>query len=304
MKFLLTGGSANGKSTLGEKMALDLTGPHYYLAAMRPYGPESFERIARHRASHNRKGFITIERYTALDTLCLPKRGTVLLECLCNLLDNELFSHNSHFKSINVVEQIFQGLESISNQCDNLLVVTNDVGSDWPSYPPSTLQYAAKLGQLNCLAAAFADAVLEVVAGIPLLRRGTLNSPLMKYLENSGKGDSHMILVIGAEASGKRTFVKELGFQEAEMSPILEDACPVLTDLHRVVAQDPLHCGELLPKLLHKKVVICNEVGSGIIPDTPQGRLAREQTGRMCVLLAQEAARVVRMVCGIPTILK
>ena len=97
MKLMLTGGSANGKSTLAERLALGLPGPHYYLAAMKPYGPEALVRIQRHRASHDRKGFQTIECYQDLDTLRLPKRGTVLLECLCNLLDNELFRPSRDF---------------------------------------------------------------------------------------------------------------------------------------------------------------------------------------------------------------
>ena len=33
-------------------------------------------------------------------------------------------------------------------------------------------------------------------------------------------------------------------------------------------------------------------------------RLGREAAGRLCVLLAKDAEAVVRMVCGIPTIIK
>ena len=33
-------------------------------------------------------------------------------------------------------------------------------------------------------------------------------------------------------------------------------------------------------------------------------RMIREQTGRLCTQLARRAGRVVRMVCGIPTVLK
>ena len=53
MKLMLTGGSANGKSTLAERLAIGLPGPHYYLAAMKPYGPEALVRIQRHRVSHD-----------------------------------------------------------------------------------------------------------------------------------------------------------------------------------------------------------------------------------------------------------
>lgn len=37
------------------------------------------------------KGFETVERYTALDELVLPKGSVVLLECMTNLVANEMF---------------------------------------------------------------------------------------------------------------------------------------------------------------------------------------------------------------------
>ena len=63
-------------------------------------------------------------------------------------------------------------------------------------------------------------------------------------------------------------------------------------------------CTELYDALADKEVVICNEVGSGVIPVERNVRLGREAAGRLCVLLAQKAEAVVRMVCGIPTIIK
>lgn len=345
MKLMFTGGSANGKSTLAERLAIGLPGPHYYLAAMKPYGPEALVRIQRHRASHDRKGFQTIERYQDLDALSLPSRGTLLLECLCNLLDNEFADHPRQ-----VVPHILRGLEHLGSQCENLIVVTNDVGSDWPQYPDSTLEYQTDLGKLNCLAARTMDAVVEVTAGIPRLLFGKLPASVQEVLrdccadtlieantlqtgtvigpgkmgdsmegaqgtyllENSGKKaiewgkerDCAMLLVIGAEASGKRDYVKSLGYTEKEISSSLWDDLPVLDGLHHLIARDPLNSQDWLPRLLEKKVVICNEVGSGIIPASEEARACREQTGRMCVLLAQKAERVVRMVCGIPIVLK
>lgn len=340
MKLMLTGGSANGKSTFAEKLALELPGPHYYLAAMKPYGPEALVRIQRHRASHDRQGFQTIERYKDIGDLRLLRRGTLLLECLCNLLDNELFSPSAgtggdcfgtdHFdtdRSGTVISHILQGLKLLGDQCENLIVVTNDVGSDWPGYSDSTLEYRTALGRLNCLAAASMDAVAEITAGIPRLLRGELSASVREgprdyygereekkaadTCENAGektgfgKGrDRNMLLVIGAEASGKRDYVKSLGYTDEDISSSLQDDCPVLDQLHRLIAREPLDCEAWLSKLLDKRVVICNEVGSGIIPDTREGRLCREQTGRMCVLLARQADHVVRMVCGIPVILK
>ena len=51
-------------------------------------------------------------------------------------------------------------------------------------------------------------------------------------------------------------------------------------------------------------MVVCDEVGSGVIPLEKARRLGREATGRLCCQLAKEATRVVRLVAGIPTVIK
>ena len=116
-----------------------------------------------------------------------------------------------------------------------------------------------------------------------------------------------MILVIGPCASGKRTYVRSLGYGDEDMAPAQLDQRPVVYDLQDLVSRT-LEEGKgietLVEPLLDKEVVICNEVGSGVIPADGALTRAREQTGRICILLAQQAQRVVRMVCGIPTELK
>ena len=49
MITLMTGGSACGKSSYAESLAVRLNGPRYYLAAMQPYGEGGVEKIAKHR---------------------------------------------------------------------------------------------------------------------------------------------------------------------------------------------------------------------------------------------------------------
>lgn len=51
-------------------------------------------------------------------------------------------------------------------------------------------------------------------------------------------------------------------------------------------------------------VLICDEVGSGIIPLEKKDRLWREQVGRIMCSLVQEAGEVQRICCGIPQRLK
>lgn len=102
-----------------------------------------------------------------------------------------------------------------------------------------------------------------------------------------------MIFVTGGIASGKRTFARSLGFSEEDCA----------FDVHEL-ARDVGNETELVETLAAKAVVTCAEVGSGIVPLDAGERTYREHVGRMAGELAQRADVVVRMVCGIPVVLK
>ena len=171
MLILLTGGSACGKSSYGETLAVQGPKPLYYIAAMEPYDEECLQKIARHRALRANKGFETIERYTGVDTLKLPQTGgTVLLECLCNLTANEMYIQPD--APVDPVQKVVAGVENLMGQTDTLIVITNDVGSDDEAYSEETRAYIRALGEINARVASMADRVYELVAGIPICLKG------------------------------------------------------------------------------------------------------------------------------------
>ena len=51
-------------------------------------------------------------------------------------------------------------------------------------------------------------------------------------------------------------------------------------------------------------IVICDELGNGIVPIKKQERIWREQTGRRMMELAKQAERVERILCGLGQRLK
>lgn len=52
------------------------------------------------------------------------------------------------------------------------------------------------------------------------------------------------------------------------------------------------------------KVVICNDISCGIVPDEPELRHWREEAGRAAAAVSLQAGEVVRLFCGLPTRLK
>lgn len=113
-----------------------------------------------------------------------------------------------------------------------------------------------------------------------------------------------MILVIGAIASGKLNYVKSLGYSDKDIADGVIDERPVINNLQDMIFSDPRGAGDFFNLLLQKEVIVCNEVGSGIIPINRTEREAREAVGRLCNQLAREAKIVIRMVCGIPNVIK
>lgn len=172
MMILLTGGSACGKSSYAESLCLRFDRPRYYIAAMRPYGEGSAEKIERHRLLRRGKGFETVERYTDLAGLTLPEGGTVLLECICNLTANEMFDEQGNRSD--PFDAVMEGVAALRRRSRTLIVVTNDVGSDNKDYDPGTKAYVRALGRINAALAEQADAVYELVCGIPLVLKGEL----------------------------------------------------------------------------------------------------------------------------------
>ena len=167
MFTLVIGGAASGKSEYAEAHALSLPGRKVYLATMRPSDGECLARIEKHRRQRADKGFETVERYTDLVGAPVPEGANVLLECLGNLLANDLYSSNG-----GGMQAILEGIGVLLSRCRHLTVVTNEVCSGGTDYDESALFYLRELAHINRTLAAQADRVVEVVCGLPHFWKG------------------------------------------------------------------------------------------------------------------------------------
>ncbi len=167
MLIIVAGGAASGKSEHAERLLCQAVpaGERLYVAAMQPFGEAAQKRIARHRALRRGKGFETAERYTDLAHFVpeRPFRG-ILLECLSNLLANEMFSPEGAGQA--AVQAAVKGVLSLEERCETLVVVTNEVFSDGRIYSEQTMQYLRALAAVNQEIAVRAGAVYESVCGI------------------------------------------------------------------------------------------------------------------------------------------
>ena len=166
---LVIGGAASGKSAYAEALVQALPGRRVYLATMRPSDAECAARIEKHRRQRAGKGFETVERYVDLAHCALPGEANVLLECMSNLLANELYGPEG-----GGTEAVLTGVYTLLSRCWHLTVVTNEVFSGGSAYDASTLHYLRELARINRALAARADRVIEVACGLPQIWKGSL----------------------------------------------------------------------------------------------------------------------------------
>lgn len=169
MLTIVIGGAASGKSEFAEELVQTLPGQRVYVATMEPYDGECLARIEKHRRQRAGKGFLTLERYRDLGGLEVPAGANVLLECMSNLLANELYSPQGGGSAA-----VLGGVERLSQRCAHLTIVTNEVFSGGCDYEGDTLRYLRELGAVNRALAARADRVVEVVCGCPNVLKGRL----------------------------------------------------------------------------------------------------------------------------------
>lgn len=209
MLHIVYGGSASGKSSYAESIAMSLQGDGrlLYIATMYPYkwntteiDPEMMQRIERHRAMRADKGFDTVECYRHVEHIVAKRQDVLLLECMSNLLANEMYlepdsDDGGRPETMSEVEKagvdgnassdmaetmspvskkIVQALVDLSTRVQDLVIVTNDVFSDGGNltYDESTREYVKNLAEINCALAREAATVTEIVCGIPVKIKG------------------------------------------------------------------------------------------------------------------------------------
>ncbi len=175
MLHIIYGGSGSGKSEYAEKLVTTkyIDCNKYYIATMKVYDAEAQRKVERHRDLRSGKGFETIEQQRnlkeALKSIDKDKKNVVLLECMSNLVANEMFDGDEILNSGVVAGKVLHDFDILCENVDNIVVVTNNIFEDGADYDETTSEYLNALGMVNEKIAAAADEVVEVVVGIPLI---------------------------------------------------------------------------------------------------------------------------------------
>ncbi|MGP0090151.1 MAG: bifunctional adenosylcobinamide kinase/adenosylcobinamide-phosphate guanylyltransferase [Xanthobacteraceae bacterium] len=165
---LVLGGARSGKSRYAESLITALPPPWLYLATAQGGDDEMAARIVEHRARRG-GGWGTIEAPHELAGALkgAPPGVPVLVDCLTLWLSNRLLVEADLDQETEALEQALRHRDS------TIVLVANEVG--FGIVPDNALarRFRDRQGLLNQRLAARADRVVLVVAGLPLIVKGS-----------------------------------------------------------------------------------------------------------------------------------
>ena len=177
--ILVVGRPDSGKSLKAEEIVTEISDPdkRVYLATMIPYGEEGLERVAKHEAMRQGKGFVTVER--AKDVGSIPDangciegisatQATVLLECVSNLCANVMFENIDAKQDKKSAEEtaniVTEDILTLKSKVKNLIVVTNEFDPE-ESFDEDTIRYTKAVSTVNSALRKEADRVYDLIKG-------------------------------------------------------------------------------------------------------------------------------------------
>ena len=190
--IFVTGGAKSGKSKFAEELILSLNNgkqENVYLATSLVFDEETKEKVRLHK-ERRKNDWGTVETYKNFENNLnkyFPKteneiKNNMLVDCLTNMITNIIFEEkdvdwdNFDKKSyVKIVEKLNKNVENsvnellnITNQFENTVIVSNELGLGLvPSYPLG--RYFREIaGKMNQAVAERADEVYFVVSGIPM----------------------------------------------------------------------------------------------------------------------------------------
>lgn len=170
---LVVGGARSGKSRLAERLVSIVGRRRHYIATAEAWDDEMRARIAAHRQDRG-EAWVTHEapRDVAGVLARIPAEDVVLLDCATLWLTNVILAEADVAQESTVLLAAFTACPA------PVVVVSNEVG--WGIVPDNALARAFRdhQGQLNQQIAGQAGLVLGVMAGLPMVLKGSLPAGL------------------------------------------------------------------------------------------------------------------------------
>lgn len=167
---IVIGGAASGKSDYAERLVRGASDQRLYIATAQAWDDEMRVKIQAHQDARAADGWRTVETpMDPTDALTTMARDEVaLLDCATMWLTNHILSEGD----LDAAKRaLFAGLSQAQGR---VVIVTNEVGAGIVPENALARRFREAQGRLNRELAERAGLVVTVIAGLPLVLKGTL----------------------------------------------------------------------------------------------------------------------------------
>ena len=166
---LVLGGAASGKSAFAENLVFQSGKPRHYWATSQVFDDEMAEKVRLHLAQRGADWTTVEEPQDAAAALAGVGAGDILLmDCATMWLTNHLLAENDLTLATD------QLLAAFADCPAEIIVVSNETGMGIVPENALARRFREAQGRLNITLAARADRVVQVVAGLPNVLKGSL----------------------------------------------------------------------------------------------------------------------------------
>jgi adenosylcobinamide kinase/adenosylcobinamide-phosphate guanylyltransferase len=164
------GGASSGKSGFAEGLIRGSGRSPVYLATAQAFDAEMAAKIATHRALRSGQGWRTVEEPLDLPRALATVTGNeaVLIDCATLWLTNLILS------DADLPGAEWDLFEALGRCPAPVVIVTNEVGQGIVPDNALSRRFRVAQGGLNIRLAARSELVVAVMAGLPLVLKGTL----------------------------------------------------------------------------------------------------------------------------------
>ncbi|WP_120500147.1 bifunctional adenosylcobinamide kinase/adenosylcobinamide-phosphate guanylyltransferase [Roseovarius sp. EL26] len=166
---LVLGGAASGKSAFAEGLVINTGRQRTYLATAEIYDTEMQAKVAKHQEMRG-TNWHTIEVPLDPGRVLATVHGeqVVLLDCATMWLSNQLLAEND------LVQAEFDLMQGLALCAAPVVIVSNETGLGIVPDNALARRFRQEQGLLNQRLAAKAGLVVNVIAGLPQVLKGTL----------------------------------------------------------------------------------------------------------------------------------
>ena len=169
-RTFILGGARSGKSRYALEFGAGLSEDRVFVATAQGFDEGMRERISRHRADRD-ESWRTVEEHVEISDVIrneLREGRVVVLDCLTLWLNNlMLFERDVEADVDRLVSLLEEGVEG------ELILVSNEIGLGLVPDTELGRKFRDVHGRMNQQVAAVCDRVMFMVAGLPLLVKGT-----------------------------------------------------------------------------------------------------------------------------------